>query len=890
MNRDKEIKTSYEPKEVEEKWYKFWEKKGYFTPDVNSEKPPFSMVIPPPNITGSLHMGHALNNTLQDVVARYKRMKGYNVLWLPGTDHAGIATQNVVEREISKEGLTRHTLGREEFIKKVWEWKTQYGGRIIFQLKKLGASCDWTRERFTMDENLSEAVREAFYRLYRKGLIYRGDYIINWCPRCETALADIEVEQEETNGFLYYIRYPVKDEDGHIVVATTRPETMLGDTAVAVHPDDERYVEYHGKTIILPLSKREIPVIPDPYVEMDFGTGALKITPAHDFYDFEIGKKHNLPVVKVIDEKGRMTEEAGHYKGLDRFEARKRVIKDLKEGGLLEKQTPYTVLLGRCYRCKTVVEPLISNQWFIKMKSLAEEAIKAVRGKETVIIPEGWEKSYYSWLENIRDWCVSRQIWWGHRIPAYYCLNCGEIIVKKSPPIKCQKCKSSRLKQDEDVLDTWFSSALWPFSTLGWPKKTREIELFYPTSLLVTAFDILFFWVARMMMMGLFFMKKVPFRRVYIHALIRDEKGQKMSKTRGNVIDPVEMMEKYGTDALRFTLTALTVQGRDIKLSESRIEGYKHFINKIWNASRFILMQKIESEDEITPATLEDRWILTLLSHLINDINEGFENYEFSRISLSLYQFFWGEFCDWYIESAKYYLYGNVSEELKRRKITLLYYILEKFLRLAHPIIPFITEEIWHKIPENLRKQNGGRESIMISDYPSKTIVQDDTSVELFEKLKNITTTIRGVKNDYNIAERKEVKCRLWTDENIYDVTREYVYIIKHLAGTGDIEVEKGKSPGATKETVVRMADNCEVEVWIKGLINIDVELEKAERDEEKVNEKYRVLMNKLSNENFVHKAPKDIVQKTEEEARIYAEKVKLIKEKITNLRRMKES
>ena len=580
----------YEPHQVEKHWYQYWLDKGYFRADANGSSRTFCIVIPPPNVTGSLHMGHALNNTLQDIMIRYKRMCGYNTLWMPGTDHAGIATQNVVEKQLASQSIGRKDLGREKFIEQVWEWKAKYGGIIIEQLKRLGASCDWERERFTMDEGLSQAVREVFVRLYEEGLIYKGDYIINWCPRCHTALSDLEVEHEETSGHLYSIKYPIPGSKKSLVVATTRPETMLGDTALAVNPNDKRYKGVVGKTVALPLTERMIPVIAEEYVDMEFGTGVLKITPAHDPNDFEIGNAHGLELIRVIDEAGIMNERAGSYRGLDRFNCREKILKDLKKLGLLTKVEDYTHHIGHCYRCKTVVEPMVSKQWFVKVKPLAEKALEAVERGETAIIPKNWEKTFFEWMRTIRDWCISRQIWWGHQIPALTCADCGAITVARTTPEQCSSCRGNRIVQEEDVLDTWFSSALWPFSTLGWPEQTKELALFYPTSVLITAFDILFFWVARMMMMGIKFMGKSPFREVYIHALVRDVEGKKMSKSKGNVIDPLTVMDQYGTDAFRFTLAALCVQGRDIRLAEERIKGYRNFANKIWNASRFVLM------------------------------------------------------------------------------------------------------------------------------------------------------------------------------------------------------------------------------------------------------------------------------------------------------------
>lgn len=880
------MEKAYVHQKIEEKWYSFWEENKLFTPSLHSKKPPFSMVIPPPNVTGSLHMGHALNNTIQDIVARYKRMKGFEVLWVPGTDHAGIATQNVVERELVREGLSREMLGREEFIKRVWKWKEEYGGKIIYQLKKMGASCDWTRERFTMDEGLSRAVREVFIQLWKDGLIYRGDYVINWCPRCKTALADIEVEQESTDGVLYYIKYPVEG-GGYLVVATTRPETMLGDTAIAVHPEDERYLKYHGKTVLLPIMNRRIPVIADSRVEVGFGTGVLKITPAHDFTDFEIGRTHNLPLVKVIDENGRMTEEAGEFGGMDRFEAREKIVERLNKEGLLERTERYVLLLGRCYRCKTVVEPLVSKQWFVKTKPLADEAIKAVRDGRTVFIPENWTNGYFSWLENIRDWCISRQIWWGHRIPAYYCDECGNTMVRKNAPKKCSKCKGVKIRQDEDVLDTWFSSALWPFTTLGWPKKTEELKIFYPTSLLVTGFDIIFFWVARMMMMGLYIMKDVPFRKVYIHALVRDAEGQKMSKTRGNVIDPLVMMEKYGTDALRFTLTAMTAQGRDIKLSEARIEGYKHFINKIWNAARFIFTVGKPSGREILPLNLEDRWILTRLNETVERAEEALESYEFNIYAHELYNFLWKEFCDWYIEIAKYHLYG--SDEAKIRNTSnILCYVFEKFLRLSHPVIPFITEELYHMLPPEFRRDEGKIKSIMKAEFPQRDEFYFKESSEVFEKVRRIITTIRSIKTDYHILRREDLSCKIWCGEKLGEELRKSLYIIHHLSEVERIEVFYSK-PGEEPPTVVmRTVDDMTVGVDIKGLIDVESEIKRTEKELSEAEEAFSFVKKKLSNENFVSRAPQDVVKKAEEEFQLLAEKIKMLKEKMDILSKMR--
>jgi len=661
------LDKGYEPGNVEKKWYAVWEQEQLFAAAATSPQPSYSIVIPPPNVTGVLHMGHALNNTMQDVLCRYRRLKGDNVLWMPGTDHAGIATQNVVERQLAEEGLTRHEVGREKFIEKVWEWKHKSGNAIINQLKRLGASCDWQRERFTMDEGLSAAVRKVFVQLYEEGLIYQGDYIINWCHRCHTALADLEVEHEERDGHLYHIRYPYAEGDGYIVVATTRPETMLGDTAVAVHPEDERYTDLPATHVTLPLLNKKIPIIRDSYVDMSFGTGGLKITPAHDPNDFELGRKHDLPAVKAIDDNGFMTAEAGQFEGLDRVACRDAVVKALEAEGLLEKIEPYQHSVGHCYRCKEIVEPNLSRQWFVKAKPLADKAIAAVKTGQTRIIPKTWEKTYYDWLENIRDWCISRQIWWGHQIPAWTCSACGKMVVALQAPEGCPDCQSPDMVQDTDVLDTWFSSALWPFSTMGWPEETDLLKTFYPTSVLVTGFDILFFWVARMMMMGIHFMGDIPFRDVYVHALVRDEKGKKMSKSKGNVIDPLTVIESYGTDAFRFTLAAFAVQGRDVKMSEKRVEGYRHFVNKLWNAARFSLMhiQAAGGEIDRGKLTLADRWILSRLNRLGGKVTAALDDYKFNEAAGALYNFIWHEFCDWYLEAIKPALYGE--DEIKSR-------------------------------------------------------------------------------------------------------------------------------------------------------------------------------------------------------------------------------
>ncbi|MFN2257127.1 MAG: valine--tRNA ligase, partial [Desulfuromonadaceae bacterium] len=757
-----ELAKGYEPHDFEQKWYQHWEQNGYFKADEHSDKPAYSIVIPPPNVTGVLHMGHALNNTLQDILVRWKRMSGFEVLWMPGTDHAGIATQNVVEKQLSESGQDRHELGREAFVERVWQWREDSGGKILNQLKRLGASCDWERERFTMDEGLSKAVREVFVSLYEDGLIYRSNRLINWCPRCHTALSDLEVEHEEQKGNFWHLRYPVKGSDKMLVVATTRPETMLGDTAVAVHPDDERYADLVGKVVELPLTGREIPIIADEYVDMEFGSGAVKITPAHDFNDFEMGKRHNLEFINILDESGVVNENGAACEGLDRYAAREKVVADLDALGLLERTEEHLNSVGECYRCKTVIEPYMSLQWYVDVKPLAKEAIRAVEEGETRIVPPHWEKTYYEWMYNIQDWCISRQIWWGHRIPAWFCNECGEITVSRQDATTCSKCGSTDLRQETDVLDTWFSSGMWPFSTMGWPEQTDTLKKFYPTSCLVTGFDILFFWVARMMMMGTKFMREVPFKDVYIHALVRDAHGQKMSKSKGNVIDPLTVIEEFGTDAFRLTLAAFAAQGRDIKLSTERIGGYRNFCNKLWNASRFALMNledftpKDTSAWQKRPLSLADRWILTRLAVVENEANTALEEYRFNDAAGALYTFTWHEFCDWYIELIKGALYGD-DTEARHSAQTVLYTVLERLLRLLHPITPFITEEIWQNIP-------GERPvpSIMLSTYPRGNGLLDDAdAVATMEQVMDVIRAIRNIRGEMDVAPGKKITALL---------------------------------------------------------------------------------------------------------------------------------
>jgi valyl-tRNA synthetase len=877
-----ELKKGYEFKGVEKRWYKIWTDQKLFRADENSASSPYSIVIPPPNVTGSLHMGHALNNTLQDILTRFRRMQGRNVLWLPGMDHAGIATQNVVERQLTEEGLDRHVLGREGFVKRVWKWKEEYGGLIISQLKRLGASCDWSRQRFTMDKGLSEAVREVFVRLYHDGLIYRDKYIINWCPRCQTALSDLEVEHEEIPAKLYHLRYPFEDSEDGVVVVTTRPETMMGDTAVAVNPRDERYQNVVGKEIILPVVERPVSVIADDFVDPEFGSGALKITPAHDPHDFEIAQRHDLALVKVIDGDGKMNREAGRYNGMDRFECRAKIVEDFQEEGVLLQTEDYHHSVGHCQRCKTIVEPMVSTQWFVRVKPLAERAIEAVRSGRTKIVPRMWEKTYFEWMENIRDWCISRQIWWGHRIPAWYCDKCGEIIVSKETPSSCNHCGGNQLTPETDVLDTWFSSALWPFSTLGWPQKTKDLEVFYPTSTLVTGFDILFFWVARMMMMGLRFMGDVPFRHVYIHALVRDFRGQKMSKSKGNVIDPLVMMEKYGTDAFRFTLAALAAQGRDIILAEERIEGYRHFANKVWNASRFCLMNlknRTPLREKTTPKNLPDRWVLDRLNEVIEYETEAFEDYRFNEAAQAIYQFIWHEFCDWYLEMIKPTLYGKSGDEKAEDTRDVLSWVLRAVIQLLHPFMPFITEEIWQRVP-------GTDGSIMVSEFPkADQSLQDPAAVEEMKWVKNAVSAIRNIRGELSIVPSKALRAIVIpsTPAGLAHLDRNRD-LLETLAGVSQLEITLDRTP--PKRALTAVMGILEVFIPIDEA-HFTEERRRLEKEVQKIEKDLIFVRGKLSNDAFLSKAPPEVVkQEKKKEAELEE-----IKERLEEgLRRLEHS
>ncbi|MFH1982474.1 MAG: valine--tRNA ligase [Pseudomonadota bacterium] len=850
------LDKGYEPAEVEKRWYEFWQREGLFHADDTGDAPAYAIVIPPPNVTGVLHMGHALNNTLQDILCRYRRLKGDNVLWMPGTDHAGIATQNVVERQLAAEGLTRDEVGREKFIERVWEWKHQSGSAIINQLKRLGASCDWDRERFTMDAGLSTAVRKVFVDLFDAGLIYQGNYIINWCHRCHTALADLEVEHEEKDGALYHIRYPFADGAGGIVVATTRPETMLGDTAVAVHPDDARYSDAPSNEVVLPLMDRRIPIIRDTYVDMSFGTGGLKVTPAHDPNDFEIGRRHHLPELKVIGDDGLMSAEAGRFAGMDRIECRKAVVEALKAGGYLVKIEPYKHSVGHCYRCKEVVEPNLSKQWFVKAKPLADQAMAAVKDGKTRIIPEMWAKTYFEWLENIRDWCISRQIWWGHQIPAWTCAGCEKMVVAMEAPVSCPQCGSSEMIQDTDVLDTWFSSALWPFSTMGWPEKTPLLKTFYPTTCLITGFDILFFWVARMMMMGIQFMGDVPFKDVYVHALVRDEEGKKMSKSKGNVIDPLVVIDQYGTDAFRFTLTAFAAMGRDVKMSEKRVEGYRNFVNKLWNAARFSLMHLSEPGGDIAAAaalSLPDRWILSRLRQVIDAVDSTLTAYKFNEAAATLYSFVWHEFCDWYLEAIKPALY---SEESAQRQSTrnVLWRVLRDSLILLHPIMPFVTEEIWHKLP-------GTEGSIMRTRFPEigDAVTADPASEADMQLVIDLITAVRNIRGEMNLPPGRALNVRLQSpDAGQRETVARHAALIRNLAKIDGFQIEApGEKPKSAAAAIVAGAT---LLVDLHGIIDFDMEAARLEKEIAKIEKELGGLDKKLANPGFLGKAPDDVV------------------------------
>ena len=855
-----ELNKVYSPNEIEDKWYKIWEEKGYFNAQHNAEKPGYSIAIPPPNVTGILHMGHMLNNSIQDAIIRYKRMSGFDTLWIPGMDHAGIATQNKVERMLADEGTSKEEIGYDEFLRRTWEWKEKHGGLITKQLRKLGVSLDWTRERFTMDEGLSEAVKEVFIKLYNDGLIYRGEYIVNWCPHDKTALADDEVNHEDKNGKIWEIRYPIKDSDEEFVIATTRPETMLGDTGVAVNPNDERYKHLIGKTVILPLMNREIPIVADEYVDMEFGTGVVKMTPSHDPNDFEVAKRTGLAFLNIFTEDAHVNENGGKYQGLERFAARKAILADLEEQGLLVGVKDHKNAVGHCYRCNSIIEPRVSTQWFVKMEPLAKRALEVVKNGKIQITPKRWEKVYYNWLENIRDWTISRQIWWGHRIPAYYAEDGTVFVAKSLEEAKVQARekfgKDVNLTEETDVLDTWFSSALWPFSTLGWPNETEDLKKFFPTNALVTGADILFFWVARMVMMSLYIKDEIPFNYVYLHGIIRDEKGRKMSKSLGNSPDPLDLIAKYGADAIRFSFLYNTSQGQDIHFSEKLLEMGSAFANKVWNASRFVL-SNLEDFDVSTTVDnsefkLEDKWILSKLQTASKLINENMEKYELDAAAKLAYEFFRGDFCDWYVEIAKTRVYGQEGSD-KVVAQWVLRHVLDKGLKMLHPFMPFITEEIWQKLQT-------GEETIMLSDFPKeeKEFINIDAEKE-FDYLKEIISAIRNIRGEANVSPSKKIEVIFKTaDENARNILQNNAKILDKLANVEKYEfnVEIPKLVG------FRLVDTTEIYVPLAELIDLDKEIEKLEKSIEKTQVELDKVLKKLSNENFVAKAKPEAVEK----------------------------
>ncbi len=872
----KELEKQYNPKNVEDRTYQMWLGKNYFHAKREAGKKTYTIVIPPPNITGQLHMGHALDNTLQDILIRYHRMAGYDTLWVPGTDHASIATEAKIVEAMKKEGLTKEQLGREKFLERAWAWKKQYGGRIIEQLKKLGSSCDWERERFTLDEGCSKAVNEVFCNLYEKGLIYRGERIINWCPHCLTSISDAEVEYEEQAGHFWHLRYPFKDGSGYLELATTRPETLLGDTAVAVNPKDERYRDAVGKTLILPLVHREIPVVADDYVEMDFGTGVVKITPAHDPNDFEVGLRHNLPVINVLTDDAKITDDYPAYAGMDRYEARKAIVRDLEAEGALVEIEDYSHNVGTCYRCGTTVEPRVSKQWFVKMKPLAGPAIDAVKNGDTKFVPQRFEKVYFHWLENIRDWCISRQLWWGHRIPAWYCADCGEITVSRTAPAACAHCGGTHLEQDPDTLDTWFSSALWPFSTLGWPEQTEDYKHYYPTNTLVTGYDIIPFWVMRMMFSGLEQTGRVPFDTVLIHGLVRDAQGRKMSKSLGNGIDPLEVIDQYGADALRFTLATGNSPGNDMRFSDTRVEASRNFANKIWNAARFILMNL--SDDEPAPhipedLALEDKWILSRFNTLAEGVTDALEKYELGMAVQKLYDFIWDVFCDWYIEIAKIRLNGS-SEAAKQTVKAVLVYVMSNTLKLLHPFMPFITEEIWQALPHT-------GESIMISEWVKADDALRFSAEE--EEMERIMTAIKAVRNrraEMNVAPSK--KAKVFIETAYADTFAKGKVFFERLASASEVEV--GAKFDGLDDAVSIITESARMYIPMAELVDFQAEIARLQKEKAGVQKELSMVNGKLSNENFVAKAPAAVVEGQRQAKARLEEKLALLDESLQNL------
>lgn len=885
MDEQQNIAKQYDPSQVEDRLYKEWVDKGYFHAVPDKNKKPYTIVMPPPNITGQLHMGHALDCTLQDILIRTKRMQGYSALWLPGTDHASIATEAKIVDAMAKEGLTKDMIGRDKFLERAWDWKKVYGGRIVEQLKKLGSSCDWERERFTMDEGLSNAVQEVFIKLYEKGLIYQGERITNWCPKCNTSISDIEVEYEEQAGHFWHIKYPVKDSDEFVIIATTRPETLLGDTAVAVNPEDERYTHLVGKTLILPLVNKEIPVIADSYVDKEFGTGCVKITPAHDPNDFEVGLRHKLPVIRIMDDNAIMNENAGKYKGLDRYEARKKMVEDLDKLGLLVKIENHTHNVGTCQRCKTVVEPFISKQWYVRMKPLAEPAIEAVRSGETKFVPDRFSKIYYNWMENIQDWCISRQLWWGHRIPAYYCQECGNVMVQLDAPDKCSKCGSANIKQDPDTLDTWFSSALWPFSTLGWPDNTEDLKYYYPTDVLVTAYDIIFFWVARMIFSGVEHMKEKPFKYVFIHGLVRDSQGRKMSKSLGNGIDPLEVIAQYGTDALRFALVTGNSPGNDLRFSTEKVEAARNFANKVWNASRFVLMNFDEEIDfskvDKNKFTIADKWIMSRINKVTKEVTENIDKFELGLGLQKVYDFIWEEFCDWYIEMVKPRLYDRESEGRLEAQYVL-NFVLSNSMKLLHPFMPFVTEEIYtHLI-------NDGK-SIMISDWPKYS---DDLNFAYDEaKMKTIMDAIRSIRNiraEMNVPPSRRAKIIFVTaGENEKAALADGEAFFQRLAGASEIVVQANKD-GIPSDAVGTVIAGVEIFIPLDELIDFDKEIERLTKEKKNLEGELKRVNGKLNNEGFVSKAPAKVIEEEKAKREKYQGMYNKVIERLESLKNSK--
>ncbi|WP_066892818.1 valine--tRNA ligase [Clostridium nigeriense] len=880
MSEKKNLATTYSPKDFEERIYKNWEDKKYFTPVVDKNKKPFSIVMPPPNITGKLHLGHALDNTLQDMLIRFKRMQGYSTLWLPGQDHASIATEVKVENELLKEGLVKKEMGREAFLEKVWEWADEYRGTIRNQLKKMGVSCDFSREAFTMDENLNKAVRTVFVKLYNEGLIYQGNRITNWCPKCSTALSDAEIEYEEQDGFFWHINYPLADGSGYLEIATTRPETLLGDTAVAVNPNDERFKALVGKMIKLPLTDREIPIVADDYVDIEFGTGAVKITPAHDPNDFQVGVRHNLPQIRVMDDHGVINELGGKYQGLDRYEARKQMVKDLEELGLLVKVKPHTHNVGTHDRCNTVIEPIISKQWYVKMESLAKPAIEAVKSKETKFVPERFDKIYFNWMENIQDWCISRQLWWGHRIPVWYCDDCREIIVEVDAPEVCPKCGSKHMHQDEDVLDTWFSSALWPFSTLGWPNKTEDLEYFYPTNVLVTGYDIIFFWVARMIFSGIHNMDKTPFDTVLIHGIIRDSEGRKMSKSLGNGVDPLEVIDEYGADALRFMLVTGNSPGNDIRYIPERVEAARNFANKMWNASRFVMMnldtEIMKKYEDCKEYSLADKWILSRMNNLVSEVTENMEKYELGIALQKVYDFMWTEFCDWYIELVKGVLYSD-DEKAKGIVYNVLNTVLQTGLKLLHPVMPFITEEIFTTLTDG--------ESIVVSNWPEyNEALRDDKAEKDMDFIIEAIKGLRNVRAEMNVPPSRKAKVIAYTTSEAKEAFESGVNYIEKLASASEVAfiADKNEVPENAVSLVVKGG---ELFMPLLDLVDKEKELERLNKEKKKLEGEVERIDKKLSNQGFVSKAPQAVIDGEKEKREKYQEMLNAVLVRIEALK-----